>query len=71
MARGDYNEKSDIDILINLESVKESQGFHYLGVLERLHEALEKLFGRKVDVIDEGDLRDEIRDEVLSDSILL
>ncbi len=53
MARGDYNEKSDIDFLINIDAIKETKGFpYYLGDLELLHEAPEKLLGRKVDVVE-------------------
>ena len=72
VARGDYTEKSDIDFLVNMDALKEATRFpHYLGQLELLHEALEKLFGRKVDVVEESCLKGEILDEVLEDAILL
>lgn len=70
VARGDYNDKSDIDLLINLDSRK-AEGFGYLGVLELLHEELEALLGRKVDVVDESGLREPIRDYVLKDAVAL
>lgn len=72
VARGDYTEKSDIDFLVNMDEIKEAKPFpYYLGELELLHEALEKLFGRKVDVVEESALNDEIIDEVMDDAIPL
>jgi uncharacterized protein len=70
VARGDYGDNSDIDILINLDSRK-NEGFSYLGVLEHLHEELETLLGCRVDVIDESGLRDSFREIVLKDAIAL
>lgn len=70
VARGDFDEKSDIDILIRLDSSK-LEGMRYFGVLDELQEDLEKLLGRKVDLVDEKGLREKIRHKVLSEAIAL
>lgn len=70
VARGDYNDKSDIDILINLDSSK-FQGMRYFGVIEELHEEFEALLGHKVDVVDERGLKPKIRDEILAEAVSL
>jgi predicted nucleotidyltransferase len=70
VARGDFNEKSDIDFLIKLDSSKLT-GMRYFGVLEELEEELEVLLGRKVDVIDEKGLREKLKAEVLKQAIAL
>ncbi len=71
VARGDFTNTSDIDFLVNMEAIKREKPFAYLGDLERLHEALEKLFGRKVDVVEESGLKGEVLEEALHDAILL
>lgn len=71
VARGDFNEKSDIDFIVNMDAIKQVKPFKYLGDLELLHEALERLFGRKVDVVEEYGLREEVLDDILDDAIPL
>ncbi len=66
-ARGDYNDKSDIDILVDLSGAN-LNGFKYFGTIEALHEDLEKLLGVSVDVVDEPGLRHRIKDAVLSET---
>jgi uncharacterized protein len=70
VARGDYNERSDIDIVIALDG-SNLKGFAYFGTIEYLHEELEQLLGRPVDVVDESGLRDDIRSIVLSEAVAL
>jgi len=70
VARGDYNEKSDIDILINLDT-SNLKDLRYFSVLGELQEDLEALLECKVDVVDERGLRDSIREFVLKDAIAL
>lgn len=70
VARGDFNDKSDIDILIKLDS-SGFEGMQYFRVLEDLTEDLEELLGRKVDLVDEKGLRAKIRAEVLREAIAL
>ena len=69
-ARGDFDDKSDIDILIKLDS-SGFEGFQYFRVLDDLTAELESLLGHKVDVVDESGLRERIRSEVLSEAIAL
>ncbi|MCR9171407.1 MAG: nucleotidyltransferase domain-containing protein [bacterium] len=52
-ATGNFNESSDIDILI---SFKEIPFEKYTDNYFELHEALEKLFSRKVDLLTERSL---------------
>jgi predicted nucleotidyltransferase len=70
VARGDFREGSDIDILVRLDSTN-LEGMRYFGVLEELQEELESLLGRKVDVVDEKGLRQKIKADVLAEAIAL
>jgi uncharacterized protein len=70
VARGDFDEKSDIDFLIQLDS-SNLEGMRYFGVLEELQEELEGLLGCKVDVVDEKGLREKIKADVLAEAIAL
>lgn len=49
-ARGDYNERSDVDVLVDFDGPVTFDGYFDLEF------ALEKLFGRKVDLITRGGL---------------
>jgi len=53
-AKGKQHKKSDIDILVNFNDVDFDR---YIG----LKFMLEKLFGRKVDLVIESDLRPELK----------
>lgn len=70
VARGDFGEKSDIDILLKLDSSKLT-GMRYFGVLEELREELEALLQCKVDVVDELGLKDPLPDYVLKEAVSL
>jgi predicted nucleotidyltransferase len=65
VARGEADEKSDIDLLVNMES-----GRSLLDLCGLLID-LEELLGRKVDVVTEKGLRDRIRNRVLNEAIAL
>ena len=53
----DFNKKSDIDLLVKFKSIELSKYFdNYMDLKERL----EKLFGRKVDLVEEQTLRNPI-----------
>ena len=65
VARGEADEKSDIDFLVNMESGRS------LLVLCGLLIDLEELLGRKVDVVTEKGLRDRIRERVLKEAVAL
>jgi predicted nucleotidyltransferase len=65
VARGEADESSDIDLLVDLEPGR-SLLDHAALILE-----LEELLGRKVDIATERGLRPVIRQRVLQDATLL
>ncbi len=65
VARGEADEKSDIDFLVNMESGRSL--FDLGGLLSDL----EDLLGCNVDVVTEDGLRDRIRNRVLNEAIAL
>jgi uncharacterized protein len=66
VARGEADEQSDIDFLVDYSLDKVSGWFPAGLVLE-----LEALLGRKVDVATEQALKERIREEVLQQAISL
>ena len=65
VARGEADEQSDIDLLVNMEP-----GRSLLDLCGLLID-LEELLGRKVDVVTEKGLRDRIRERVLKEAVAL
>jgi len=65
VARGEADEQSDIDFLMNMEPGRSL--FDLGGLLADL----EDLLGCNVDVVTEDGLRDRIRDRVLKEAIAL
>jgi len=65
VARGEADEASDVDVLVELESGRS------LMDLGGLLMDLQKLLGRRVDVVTERGLRTRIRDRVLSEAVPL
>ena len=65
VARGEADEKSDIDLLVNMEPGRSL--FDLGGLLSDL----EDLLGCNVDVVTEDGLRDRIRKRVLNEAIAL
>ena len=65
VARGEADEQSDIDFLMNMEPGRSL--FDLCGLLSDL----EDLLGCNVDVVTEDGLRDRIRDRVLKEAIAL
>lgn len=63
VARGEENESSDIDFLVTLD-----QGRTLLD-LARLEERLERLLGRRVDVVTEAGLVEPVRSSALREAI--
>lgn len=63
VARGEADEYSDIDFLVDYSSEKASPWFP-TGLIHDL----ETLLGRKVDVVTEGGLKDRIRDRTLQEA---
>ena len=66
VARGEADEKSDIDLLIDYCSEHRSPWFPL-----RLIRELETLLGCKVDIVTEQGLKDRIRERVLKEAIPL
>ena len=65
VARGDADEESDIDFLVELEP-----GRNLLDLGGLLMD-LQDLLGRQVDVVTENGLRSRIRERVLREAVLL
>ena len=65
MARGDADEASDLDFLVEMESGRS------LLDLAGFHLDLEDLLGISVDVMTVGGLRERIRDDVLAEAVPL
>lgn len=51
-----FNEQSDVDLLVDFETV-DHEKFDYVSSYFGFRDALERLFGRKVDLIEEKGLR--------------
>ncbi|MCW5938355.1 MAG: nucleotidyltransferase family protein [Fimbriimonadaceae bacterium] len=64
-ARGDADDASDVDFLVELES---GRSLFDLGGLQY---ELEQLIGRRVDVVTEKGLKPRIRDRVLEEAVAL
>ena len=65
LARGENDERSDIDFLVDLEPGRSL--FDLGGLLMALHE----LLGMQVDVATEKALRPRLREQVLTDAVAL
>ncbi|MBI5174980.1 MAG: nucleotidyltransferase family protein [Candidatus Melainabacteria bacterium] len=70
VARGDFDDTSDVDFLIRLDS-SNFDGVRYFAVLEQIREELEGILGCKVDVVEEKGLRERIRGQVLAEAIAI
>ncbi len=70
VARGDFDDTSDNDFLIHLDS-SNFDGVRYFAVLEQIREELEGILGCKVDVDEEKGLRERIRGQVLAEAIAI
>lgn len=68
-ARDDYDEKSDIDVLVQMPANMDV--FDWIGRLVDLEDELKKLLGVDVDVIDEGSLKGRTRDRILKEAVSL
>jgi uncharacterized protein len=65
VARGEADEKSDIDLLVDMEPIRS------LLDLAGLLVDLEELLGCKVDIVPEDSLRKRIKDRVLKEAVAL
>ena len=68
-ARGDFNKDSDIDIVYSLKKeALNKDAFEIINNLVKIKEELQKIFKRKVDLIDETTLN-EIAKKYMKDKI--
>ena len=67
VARGDWDETSDIDLAVSLAPGFSEGGFDYVGRMEMLQERWTQILGRPVDLIEEpvetADLQERIDEE--------
>ena len=68
-ARDDYDEKSDIDVLVQLSA--DLRPFEWAGRLGDLENDLKQLLGVDVDVVDEASLKGRTRERVLKEAVSL
>ncbi|OGK25053.1 hypothetical protein A3A46_04155 [Candidatus Roizmanbacteria bacterium RIFCSPLOWO2_01_FULL_37_13] len=60
LARGDFNKRSDIDILVTLK--EESDLFDFIGLKQELEEKLR----RKVDLVESSAIKTRLKNYILS-----
>jgi predicted nucleotidyltransferase len=65
VARGDVQEDSDVDVLVEIER---GRGFGLSGLLD-LQREFEQAFGRHVDVVSKGGLRSPKHDHILREMV--
>lgn len=68
VARGEADEGSDVDLLVDITA--DVNGFAYFGLLEDLRRAFAAALGRDVDVVDSAALR-RLRERVLREAVPL
>ena len=68
-ARNDYDEKSDIDVLVRMP--RNLKGFDYYGCLGDLRDELIKLLDVKIDLVDEASLKGRTRERILKEAVAL
>jgi predicted nucleotidyltransferase len=69
VARGEADEKSDLDLLVKIDT--EKTGFAYFRLLDDMQDELHELLGVKVDVVDENGLKTRMRERVLKEAVSL
>ena len=69
VARGEADDKSDIVILVKIET--EKTGFAYFRLLDNIQDELRELLGVKVDVVEENGLKAGMRERVLKEAVSL
>jgi len=66
-ARGEESRKSDIDIMVRFDENARISLFDYVGIMNDL----EDLFHKKIDLVEEGQLRRWAQESVEKDKILV
>lgn len=67
VARGDANEQSDVDVVVQLDDDVMGRGFDYFGSLAALKEKLESILGKPVDIVSEPIHRPRLAKEIARD----
>jgi predicted nucleotidyltransferase len=65
VARGNANDKSDLDLLVDLLPARGNELLRVAGIAEELSE----LLGRRVDVVTRSLLRDEVSATAMADAV--
>ena len=68
VARGTADERSDIDLLVDIPEPR-PRGFHYVGLIVDLEEALAEVLGRPVHVTEFRGASPEFAARVLQDAV--
>ena len=68
-ARDEYDEKSDIDVLVQMP--RDIGGLEYFGRLGDLEDELKQLLGVDVDLVDEASLKGRTRERILKEAVSL
>jgi predicted nucleotidyltransferase len=67
VARGDDDNDSDVDVVVQLTDRASNRGFAYFGQIEALQRDLSDLLGRRVDVIAEPVSKERLRQRIEKD----
>ena len=70
VARDEESEASDIDVAVKLNPARAPRGFAYFGLLDDLEQRLEKVLGRRVDVVPEPAKKASMQREIDRDRIV-
>jgi|SRR5271170_5901965 len=68
-ARDDFNDESDVDILVTLNTPK--TGWDYLATLDEIAAELQPILHRKVDVWTESILKPQVLNRAIQEAIAL
>ncbi len=70
VARGEESDASDIDVAVKLNPARTPRGFAYFGLLDDLEQRLEKVLGRRVDVVPEPAKKASMQREIDRDRVV-
>jgi len=70
VARDEESDASDIDVAVKLSPARTPRGFAYFGLLDDLEQRLEKVLGRRVDVVPEPAKKASLQREIDRDRVV-
>jgi predicted nucleotidyltransferase len=70
VARGDADERSDVDLLVDLGEPR-PRGFAYFGLIDQLQRDLEQALGRPVHVVDLDDTKLPAARKIMAEAVPL